>query len=159
MIRFSTLDVEMPPIDPQRVKDWIGAVAERHGKVIGELYYYFCSDEKLLEINKERLGHDFYTDIVTFPLTDCETVLSSEFCICIDRIKENADIFGRSYESELHRVIIHGVLHLIGFDDLTDEEEKKMREQEELSLELYNTMANDYDNDHPYCKSGHGHCQ
>ena len=133
MIRFSTLDVEMPPIDPQRVKAWIGAVAERHGKAIGELYYYFCSDEKLLEINKERLGHDFYT---TVPLTDCETVLSSEFCISIDRIKENAETFGRSYESELHRVIIHGVLHLIGFDDLTDEEEKEMREKEEEALKL-----------------------
>ena len=159
MISFSTLDVEMPLIDPQRVKAWIGEVVERHGKTVGELYYYFCSDEKLLEINKERLGHDFYTDIVTFPLTDCEAVLSSEFCISIERIKENAETFGRSYESELHRVIIHGVLHLIGFDDLTDEEEKEMREQEELSLELYKTMADDYDNDHPNCKSGHGHCQ
>ena len=159
MIRFSTLDVEMPPIDPQRVKAWIGEVVEKHGKTVGELYYYFCSDEKLLEINKERLGHDFYTDIVTFPLTDCKAVLSSEFCISIDRIKENAETFGRSYESELHRVIIHGVLHLIGFDDLTDDEEKEMREQEELSLVLYKTMADNYDNDHPNCKSGHGHCQ
>ena len=78
MIRFSTLDVEMPPVNPMRDKAWIEAVAERHGKTIGELYYYFCSDDKLLEINKERLDHDFYTDIVTFPLTDCETVLSSE---------------------------------------------------------------------------------
>ena len=136
MIRFSTLDVEMPLIDPQRVKAWIGKVVERHDKTVGELYYYFCSDEKLLEINRERLGHDFYTDIVTFPLTDCETVLSSEFCISVDRIKENADTFGRSFESELHRVIIHGVLHLIGFDDLTDEEEKEMREKEEESLKL-----------------------
>ena len=136
MIRFSTLDVVMPPIDPQRVKAWIGEVVEKHGKTIGELYYYFCSDERLLEINRERLGHDFYTDIVTFPLTDCEIVLSSEFCISVDRIKENAETFGRSYESELHRVIIHGVLHLIGFDDLTDEEEKEMREQEEKALGL-----------------------
>ena len=136
MIRVSTLDVEMPLIDPQRVKAWIGKVVERHDKTVGELYYYFCSDEKLLEINRERLGHDFYTDIVTFPLTDCETVLSSEFCISVDRIKENADTFGRSFESELHRVIIHGVLHLIGFDDLTDEEEKEMREKEEESLKL-----------------------
>ena len=95
MIRFSTLDVEMPPIEPQRVKAWIEDVAHRYGKAIGELYYYFCSDEKLLEINKERLGHDFYTDIVTFPLTDCEIVLSSEFCISVDRIKENAVTFGR----------------------------------------------------------------
>jgi rRNA maturation RNase YbeY len=136
MIRFSTLDVDMPPIDPQRVKAWIGEVAAKYGKAIGELYYYFCSDEKLLEINRERLGHDFYTDIVTFPLTDCETVLSSEFCISVDRIRENAETFSRSYESELHRVIIHGVLHLIGFDDHTDAEEKEMREKEEEALEL-----------------------
>ena len=136
MIRFSTLDVELPPIESQRVKAWIEGVANRYGKTIGELYYYFCSDEKLLEINKERLGHDFYTDIVTFPLTDCETVLSSEFCISLDRIKENAETFGRSYESELHRVIIHGVLHLIGFDDLTEEEEKEMREKEEEALDV-----------------------
>ena len=134
MIRFSTLDVEMPPIKPQSVKLWIEEVVEKHGKTVGELYYYFCSDEKLLEINRERLGHDFYTDIVTFPLTDCETILSSEFCISVDRIKENAVTFGRTYESELHRVIIHGVLHLIGFDDLTDEEELEMREKEEEAL-------------------------
>ncbi len=136
MIRFSTLDVNMPPVEPQRDKAWIEAVAQRYGKMIGELYYYFCSDEKLLEINRERLGHDFYTDIVTFPLTDCDTVLSSEFCISVDRIQENAVTFGRSYESELHRVIIHGVLHLIGFDDLTDVEEKEMRTKEEEALSL-----------------------
>ena len=126
----------MPFIDPQKAKAWIEAVAQSYGKRVGELHYYFCSDEKLLEINRERVGHDFYTDIVTFPLTDCETVLSSEFCISLDRIKENAETFGRSYESELHRVIIHGVLHLIGFDDHTDEEEKIMREKEDEALKL-----------------------
>ena len=136
MIRFSTLDVEMPPIDPRRDKIWIEEVAKKYGKSVGELFYYFCSDEKLLEINRERLGHDFYTDIVTFPLTDCDTVLSGEFCISIDRIMENAVTFGRSYESELHRVIIHGVLHLIGFDDLTDDEERVMREKEEEALKM-----------------------
>ena len=142
MIRFSTLDVEMPSIEPQRVKAWIESVAQGYGKTIGELYYYFCSDERLLEINRECLGHDFYTDIVTFPLTDCESVLSSEFCISIDRIKENATTFGRSYESELHRVIIHGVLHLIGFDDLTAEEEKEMREKEEEALGMMFSKKN-----------------
>jgi len=136
MIRFYTLDVEMPPIDPQRVKAWIKEVVEGYSKTVGELYYYFCSDERLLEINRERLGHDFYTDIVTFPMTDCETVLSSEFCISVDRIKENAETFKRSHKSELHRVIIHGVLHLIGFDDHTDKEEKEMREKEEEALKL-----------------------
>jgi rRNA maturation RNase YbeY len=130
------LDVEMPPIDQPKAKAWIETVAQGYGKSIGELYYYFCSDEKLLEINKQRLGHDFYTDIVTFPLTDCEMVLSSEFCLSLDRIKENAETFGRSYENELHRVIIHGVLHLIGFDDHTDEDEKTMREKEEEALKI-----------------------
>ena len=136
MIRFKTLDVEMPAFPLQHVKEWIDAVTTSYGKAIGELYYYFCSDDKLLEINKERLGHDFYTDIVTFPLTDCETVLSSEFCISVDRIKDNAETFGRSFESELYRVLIHGVLHLIGFDDLTDTDEKVMREKEEEALKI-----------------------
>ena len=136
MIRFSTLDVDMPPIDPQKTKAWIEAVAQSYGKTIGELYYYFCSDDQLLDINKQRLGHDSYTDIVTFPLTDCETILSSEFCISVDRIQENAVTFGRNYESELHRVIIHGVLHLIGFDDHTVEDEQTMREKEEEALKL-----------------------
>ena len=136
MIRFSTLDVEMPLVEPQRDKAWIEAVARAYDKSVGELYYYFCSDEKLLEINRERLGHDFYTDIVTFPLNDCETVLSSEFCISVDRIKENAETFGRTYESELHRVIIHGVLHLIGFDDHTYEDEQEMRGKEDEALKI-----------------------
>ena len=136
MIRFQTIDVEMPAIDYDEAKLWIDCVVKRHGKSVGELYYYFCSDDKLLEINQQRLGHDFYTDIVTFPLTDCESVISSEFCLSLDRIAENAQTFGRSYESELHRVIIHGVLHLIGFDDLTDDDEKMMRMKEEESLSL-----------------------
>ena len=136
MIRFQTIDVEMPAIDYDEAKLWIDGVVKRHGKSVGELYYYFCSDDKLLEINQQRLGHDFYTDIVTFPLTDCESVISSEFCLSLDRIAENALTFGRTYESELHRVIIHGVLHLIGFDDLSDEDEKMMRLKEEESLGL-----------------------
>ena len=145
MIRFSTLDVDMPPLEPQRDKAWITEVAHSYGKSIGELYYYFCSDDKLLEINKERLGHDFYTDIVTFPLTNDHIILSSEFCISVDRIKENAQTFGRSFESELHRVIIHGVLHLIGFGDHTEEAEKEMRKQEEKCLVLFETMTTDFE--------------
>jgi metalloprotein, YbeY/UPF0054 family len=136
MIQFQTIDVPMPGLDFDRVRDWIELVAVNHGKEIGELYYFFCNDQKLLEINKERLHHDFYTDIVTFPLTDCETILSSEFCISVDRIWENARAFARTYESELHRVIIHGVLHLIGFNDKSSQEEIVMRQKEEESLAL-----------------------
>ena len=134
MICFHVLDVAMPALDFDEVRSWITSVVSDAGYRVGELHYYFCSDEALLEINRQRLGHDFYTDIVTFPLGDCDEVISSEFCLSLDRIQENAETFGRSYASELHRVIIHGVLHLIGFDDLTDAEEQQMREKEEECL-------------------------
>ena len=137
MIQFHTIDVMMPQLDLEKVRLWINSVVLSAGYQIGELHYYFCSDETLLNINKERLGHDFYTDIVTFPLDDCEVYISSEFCLSLDRIAENSLTFGRSFESELLRVIIHGVLHLIGFDDLTDEDEQKMRSKEEECLNLY----------------------
>lgn len=136
MIRFSAIDIAMPSLDASRVREWITSLVESQGYLVGELYYYFCSDEALLKINRERLGHDFYTDIVTFPLNDCTTLISSEFCISIDRIIENSKAFGRSFESELHRVIIHGVLHLVGFDDLNDEDRELMRSMEEKCLKI-----------------------
>ena len=137
MIRFETIDVMTPVLDYDHVRDWIVGVAASCGYGVGELYYYFCSDEALLDINQRRLGHDFYTDIVTFPLTDSGDVISSEFCISLDRIAENCLNFGRSFESELLRVIIHGVLHLIGYDDHTDEERSRMREKEEECLRQF----------------------
>lgn len=137
MIRFETIDVMTPVLDYDHVRDWIVGVAAGCGYGVGELYYYFCSDEALLDINQRCLGHDFYTDIVTFPLTDSGDVISSEFCISLDRIAENSLNFGRSFESELLRVIIHGVLHLIGYDDHTDEERSRMREKEEECLRQF----------------------
>lgn len=137
MIRFEIIDVMTPVLDYDHVRDWIVGVAAGCGYGVGELYYYFCSDEALLDINQRRLGHDFYTDIVTFPLTDSGDVISSEFCISLDRIAENCLNFGRSFESELLRVIIHGVLHLIGYDDHTDEERSRMREKEEECLRQF----------------------
>ena len=136
MIRFTAIDLAMPDIDMGQVRSWIEQVVEAEGYRVGELYYYFCSDEALLRINQERLGHDFYTDIVTFPLVEEGMFISSEFCISLDRVADNAQSFGRSYESELHRVIIHGVLHLIGFDDHTDEDRLRMRNKEEECLKL-----------------------
>ena len=137
MIRFQTMDVMMPQLDFDHVRAWIEAVVEEQGFRVGELYYYFCSDEALLDINQRRLGHDFYTDIVTFPLGEEGELVSSEFCISLDRVAENCLNFGRSFESELLRVVIHGVLHLIGFDDHTEEDQAAMRKQEEKCLELY----------------------
>lgn len=136
MIRFTAIDLAMPDIDMGRVRLWIEQVVDAEGYRVGELYYYFCSDDALLRINQERLGHDFYTDIVTFPLVEEGLFISSEFCISLDRVADNAQSFGRSYESELHRVIIHGVLHLIGFDDHTDEDRLRMRNKEEECLKL-----------------------
>lgn len=136
MIRFTAIDLAMPDIDMGRVRLWIEQVVDAEGYRVGELYYYFCSDDALLRINQERLGHDFYTDIVTFPLVKEGLFISSEFCISLDRVADNAQSFGRSYESELHRVIIHGVLHLIGFDDHTDEDRLRMRNKEEECLKL-----------------------
>lgn len=134
MIRFQTIDVELPAFDRDLVRSWIQSVIEEAGYALGELYYYFCSDEALLAINRQRLGHDFYTDIVTFPLSDDAHLISSEFCISLHRIADNAQAFGRSYESELFRVMIHGVLHLIGYDDLTETDRSRMRAMEELCL-------------------------
>lgn len=141
MICFQVIDVMMPELDKDRVRAWIEAVVTHEGYRIGELYYFFCSDEALLDINQRRLGHDFYTDIVTFPLVE-ETLISSEFCLSLDRIAENSLNFGRPFESELLRVIIHGVLHLMGFDDHTDEERVVMRSKEEECLTLYYNNLN-----------------
>ena len=137
MIRFQTIDVMMPQLDFDHVRDWIEVVVGDQGFKVGELYYYFCSDDALLGINQRQLGHDFYTDIVTFPLGDDKQLISSEFCISLDRVAENCLNFGRTFESELLRVVIHGVLHLIGFDDHSDEDREKMRSEEEKCLEIY----------------------
>ena len=136
MIRFQVIDVTMPELDFDRVRAWIDAVVMCEGYQIGELYYYFCSDETLLDINQCRLGHDFYTDIVTFPLVE-ESLISIEFCLSLDRIAENYLNFGSPFESELLRVIIHGVLHLMGYDDHSDEDRAEMRSKEEECLNFY----------------------
>lgn len=137
MIRFQTIDVMLPHLDFDHVRSWIAAVIDGEGYRLGELHYLFCSDEALLDINQRRLGHDFYTDIVTFPLVDSGDLVSSEFCISLDRVAENSLTFGRSFESELLRVMIHGVLHLVGFDDHTESDQAKMRQKEEECLKSY----------------------
>ncbi len=134
MIKIDFIDTDILTEEMFGVKEWIRDFVKSYGKEVGELYYSFCSDEYLYKMNVELLGHDFYTDIITFPLNECETILSAEFHISIDRIKENAITFNRSFRDELHRVMAHGVLHLIGFDDLCEDDEKQMREEEEICL-------------------------
>lgn len=136
MITFQNIDIEMPSLNQRLAKEWIEAFVASYGKKIGELYYLFCSDEYLFDFNQKRLNHDFYTDIVTFPLNDCSECLSGEFYISIDRIRDNAEQMGKPFKDEFHRVLAHGVLHLIGFKDKTDDDAKTMREQEEKCLSM-----------------------
>lgn len=124
----------------QRTSRWLREVARLAGRRIGDLSVVFCSDPYILEVNREYLGHDYYTDIITFDY--CEgNVLSGDLIISVDTVRANADEYGAaSFEEELSRVIVHGLLHLIGFDDHTPAEQKEMRAQENAALELLKTL-------------------
>ena len=136
MIKFESIDIEFPQLNQRLDKEWIEEFVASYDRKIGELYYLFCSDEDLLAFNQKRMNHDFYTDIVTFPLNDCSEYLSGEFYISIDRIRDNAQQLGKPFDEEFHRVLAHGVLHLIGFDDKTASAAAEMRKQEEKCLKM-----------------------
>ncbi len=123
------------------LKKWIETIVNNHNKELGDISYIFCSDEQLLEINKEYLNHDYYTDIITFDYSEAERI-SGDMFISIDRIKDNAKALKVPYQEELHRVIIHGVLHLLGFKDKTESESQKMRQLEDESLSVLLTFLN-----------------
>ncbi|MBQ9253450.1 MAG: rRNA maturation RNase YbeY [Bacteroidales bacterium] len=122
-----------------KVKTWIKSVIEKENFKQGEISYIFCSDEKILEINKQYLNHDFYTDIITFDYTE-NNKINGDIFISIDRVKDNSKKFECSFEEELLRVIIHGVLHLMGYKDHEEKEEKLMRQKENEAICLYRKM-------------------
>lgn len=124
------------------LKQWIKTIVENNKKEVGEISYIFCSDEQLLEINKEFLNHDYYTDIITFDYSETD-VASGDLFISIERIKDNAKTLKTSYQEELHRVIIHGVLHLLGYKDKTEEESENMRKLEDECLLILSTYINE----------------
>jgi len=132
-IQFFFEQTEEFSFDKDRCIKWIFACAEQYQKSLGDLSFIFTNDEYLLNINKEYLKHDYYTDIITFDYC-VEDTLNGEIYISIDRVKENADEFKQTFERELHRVIIHGVLHLIGKEDHTEEEKADMRKSEDECL-------------------------
>lgn len=136
MISIQVIDVDMPLTNTDVVREWVKGFVASYGMTVGELYYLFCNDEYLYKMNVDVLQHDFYTDIITFQNNDEGSVLSGELYISVDRIKDNAMSMGLRYEDELHRVMAHGVLHLIGFKDKTDEEASVMRQQEDKCLEM-----------------------
>ena len=116
MITYSAEDVKMPKIRKRDTSRWIKAVAASYGRKVGEIGYMFVNDEKMLEVNNEYLGHDYYTDIITFDYDEGD-LLNGDLVISLDTVRTNAELFHKSYEDELNRVIIHGILHLCGIND------------------------------------------
>lgn len=140
-IYFHGEDVDVPDfINEKDISHWLKTIAEIEGQEIGELNYVFCSDSYLLEINKQYLQHDYYTDIITFDYSEAG-VLSGDVFISVERVRENADHFQANFEVELCRVIAHGCLHLIGYADKSAEQQKLMTMKEEASLSLYQKLS------------------
>ncbi|MDO4692287.1 MAG: rRNA maturation RNase YbeY [Porphyromonadaceae bacterium] len=140
MIAFYTEeDVRLPRIPRRILKRWLTEVARSHGKHVGDLCYQFCSDERILQVNREFLDHDYYTDIITFDETvgDC---ISGDMLISLDTVASNAQQLGVALLDELYRVIVHGLLHLVGLGDKTEVEEQRMRAAEDKALHLLRQM-------------------
>ena len=125
----------MPTIKRREISAWVKSVAQSLGKKVGDVAYIFCNDEKILEVNREYLQHDYYTDIITFDYTE-ENVISGDLFISLDTVFSNSEQLGVSYELELRRVIIHGILHLCGIDDKGPGEREIMEEHENRALAM-----------------------
>ena len=135
MITYSSENVSFPKIKRRETTAWIRRVAATYGKRVGEVGYLFCDDAKILEVNREYLHHDYYTDIITFDYCEGD-VLNGDLVISLDTVRTNAEQFGKSYDEELHRVIIHGILHLCGQNDKGPGEREQMEAAENRALGL-----------------------
>ena len=133
MITYNSEKVKMPKIKKRETTAWIKQVAQSYGKKVGDIGYMFVDDEKILEVNREYLQHDYYTDIITFDYCE-DDELNGDLVISLDTVRTNAELFGKTYEEELYRVIIHGVLHLIGINDKGPGEREIMEAAENKAL-------------------------
>ncbi len=142
MITYQTDGVKMPPIRRRQISAWVKAVAATYGKRVGDIGYIFCNDEKILEVNRQYLQHDYYTDIITFDycddalLTGKKDTIAGDLFISLDTVRSNAQQQGTTYDEELHRVIIHGILHLCGINDKGPGEREIMEAAENKALKL-----------------------
>lgn len=134
MIQFFNEDVVFKMQQVRKTRAWLKHVIETEEFVLNQLNYVFCSDEYLLNINRQYLNHDFYTDIITFDNSEGEGEVEGDIFISIDRVKENAQELHKSFEEELRRVLVHGILHLVGYDDIEDEQELQMRNKEDFYI-------------------------
>lgn len=139
MITYNVEGVKMPKIKKRETTAWIRAVAKSYGRRVGEVGYMFVNDDKILEVNREYLGHDYYTDVITFDY-DEDDVVSGDVVISLDTVASNAHLFNKTYEEELYRVIIHGILHLCGINDKGPGEREQMEAAENKALALRQQM-------------------
>lgn len=135
MITYNVIDVKMPEISHRETTKWVRAVAASYGKRVGEVAYVFCNDDKILEVNRQYLKHDYFTDIITFDYCEGD-MLSGDLFISLDTVRTNAELFNKTYDDELHRVIIHGILHLVGINDKGPGEREIMEAAENKALDL-----------------------
>ena len=136
MITYQNEGIKMPTIKRREISSWIKSVSALYGKRVGDIAYIFCNDDRILEVNNEYLGHNYYTDIITFDYTEADRI-GGDIFISLDTVRSNAEQFGQSYESELRRVIIHGILHLCGIDDKGPGEREQMEAAEDRALSMF----------------------
>ncbi len=139
-IQWYTERVDMPAVDCRLMALWLQEVASSHGRRLGALNYIFCNDDRILEVNREFLRHDYYTDIITFDYSR-GLVVSGDMYISLDTVASNAEGLGCGFMQELHRVIVHGVLHLCGIDDKGPGEREIMEANEDRALEMLRLMS------------------
>ena len=138
-INFFAEDISFPEIDEEKLSRWIRNTASGYNCSVGALSYIFCNDEKILEINRQYLQHDYYTDIITFDYSE-QNEISGDIFISLDTVRTNAEKYQNRFLDELHRVIIHGVLHLCGLNDETEAEQTAMRKAENEALNRLSDM-------------------
>jgi len=140
MIRYiNETNIELPTTNNQRLNRWIRAVAAGYGFATGDITYILCDDEKILAVNRQFLGHDYYTDVITFDYST-KSKISGDVYISLDTVQSNAEMVGATFEQELYRILIHGVLHLTGQEDKTPEKRAEMTDKEEKALALLNSL-------------------
>ena len=127
--------VDMPALNLQEIEKWITRVAQDHGRILGPLTYIFCNDDKIIEVNRQFLNHDYYTDIITFDYSRGK-LISGDMFISLDTVRSNSELVGQTYDAELRRVIIHGVLHLCGINDKGPGEREIMEAEEDRALQI-----------------------
>lgn len=139
MIDFNFENIDPIELDFNRISDWVSQIVSRETKSLGDLTYIFCDDEYILDVNRQYLDHDYYTDIITFDYSEGD-VVSGDLFISLDTVRSNSELFSAPFLQELHRVIIHGVLHLCGYKDKSEEDERLMREKENEALRFINMV-------------------